>query len=152
MSRLFSFRRLVSAIVALAVLGLAVPVIAGEVPFKGRAEVVITDAEPAESELHLTTSGSGLATHLGRFTREEHAVLHLDDGSFLGTVTFIAANGDELYADIDGAFISPSTALATYTFTGGTGRFANATGSANVVAVTSDSIHIAITFEGTIEF
>jgi len=140
------------ALVALAILGLVLPASAGdEVPFKGLANAVVIDVEPAEDGLHLTASATGLATHLGLFTRDERVVLH-GDGTFEGTLVFIAANGDELWADIDGGFISPTTALGTYTFTGGTGRFANATGGADVVAVTSDGIHIALTFEGTIEF
>ena len=48
------------------------------------------------------------------------------------------------------AFISPTVAVGTYTFTGGTGRFKNASGEADFESVTSDGIHFALTFEGTI--
>jgi hypothetical protein len=37
-------------------------------------------------------------------------------------------------------------------FTGGTGRFENASGEADFESVTSDGIHFLLTFEGTIGF
>jgi hypothetical protein len=79
-------------------------------------------------------------------------VLDLADGTFAGTRVFIAADGDRLYADVDGAFTSATTAEGTLTFTGGTGRFRNASCEADFEAVTPDGIQIALTFEGTIEF
>ncbi len=152
MTRFCSLRRMAPALVALAILGLTFPTAAGEaVPFKGLANEVVTSAEMVGDELHLTTSATGLATHLGLFTWKESVVIY-QDGTLHGSLVIIAANGDELWADIDGRFISPTTVSATYTFTGGKGRFANASGGADVVAVTSDLIHVAVTFEGTIEF
>jgi hypothetical protein len=134
------------------ILGLAIPTSAGDqVPFKGHADAVVTGAEPAADDLHLTVAATGRATHLGQFTRDESAVVHAD-GTFAGTLVFAAANGDHLSADVEGAFISPTTAVGTYTFTGGTGRFTDASGEADFVGVTSDGIHIALTFEGTIGF
>jgi len=88
---------------------------------------------------------------VGGFTRHAVAVVH-PVGTFDGTVVFTAVNGDQLFADIDGAFTSPTSIEATYTFTGGTGRFAGASGDADVEAVTSDGIHFSLTFEGTIRF
>ena len=44
-------------------------------------------------------------------------------------VTFVAANGDELFAVFDGAFYDDAgDSAGTFTITGGTGRFAGATG------------------------
>jgi hypothetical protein len=141
-------------------LGLAVAVCLGsagsasadeEVPFKGLANAVVTGAAPVEGGIELTADATGLATHLGLFTRQVTVVIDAF-GGVTGTITFVAANGDELYADALGGFTSPTTAEGAYTFTGGTGRFANASGSAARLAVTSDGIHIALTFEGTIAF
>src|SRR4051794_11778384 len=108
------------------ILGTALHASAGHaVPFKGRAAVVVTGADGN----HLTTSGVGEATHLGRYTRTEDLFLH-GDGSFHGTVVFTAANGDQLFVEFTGGFTSPTMAAGTYTITGGTGRFSDASGEA----------------------
>lgn len=120
-------------------------------PFKGRAFEVVTSATPTPDGLLVTAVGGGEATYLGRFTREA-TVLIRADGTLDGTVTFTAANGDQLFADIDGAPTPPPTLAGTYTFTGGTGRFEGASGSASFEGFTTDFIHVALTFEGTIEF
>ncbi len=152
MSRFFSLRRIALALVALAVLGLALPAPADDdLPFRGRADEVVTGVELVPGGLQLTADGVGEATHLGRFTRHAVGVVHAD-GTVTGTVVFTAANGDQLYADLDGAFTSLTSIEGTYTFTGGTGRFEDASGDADFVAVTSDLIHIAVTFEGSIEY
>jgi hypothetical protein len=102
--------------------------------------------------LLLTATATGETTHLGRFTGNETVVLDLADGTFAGTRVFVAANGDLLYADVEGAFTSATTAEGTFTFTGGTGRFQNASGEADFEVVTSDGINLALAFGGTIEY
>jgi len=130
---------------------LVLPALAGDGrPFKGHATETVIGAEPTPDGLLVTTVGAGLATHLGRFTREASVTIH-DDGTFDGTVTFTAANGDRLVADLEG-MATPPTLQGTYTFTGGTGRFANASGVAAFEGVTADGIHVALTFEGTIQY
>jgi hypothetical protein len=153
MKRFFLDRR-VSLVVALAaLLGLVPPAAADdERPFKGWADEEVTNVEVIpDVGLRLTADGAGRATHLGRFTRHADAVVHAD-GTIAGTVTFIAANGDSLYADIDGAFTSATTIEGTYTFTGGTGRFEDSSGEADFTGVTTDGIHIAVAFNGTIDY
>src|SRR5687768_12063700 len=76
----------------------------GARPFKGSAQGYITAQIPPNG---LFLEMSGRATHLGHFTREEFAYLGAD-GSVVGTIIFTAANGDELWAEIDGAFTSPN--------------------------------------------
>lgn len=125
---------------------------ANSVPFKGRADAVITSSVDIGSDRHLTATATGEATHLGRFIREENAVLHLMDGTLDGSLTFVAANGDELFVEFEGGFTGPGVAEGTYAITGGTGRFAGATGEAIFKAVTTDGLHFAITFDGTIDF
>ena len=51
-----------------------------------------------------------------------------------GWMVFTAADGDQLRLDFEGQFISPTTAVGTYEFTGGTGRFRDATGTADFEA------------------
>lgn len=74
------------------------------------------------------------------------------DGTFEGTVVFTAANGDRLVADLEGGATSPTTQAGAYTFSSGTGRFSDASGEADFQAVTSDGIHVALTFEGPSTF
>jgi hypothetical protein len=81
-------------------------------------------------------TASGEATQLGNWTNSGHLDLVpvVVGGVPLiratGFATFVAANGDTLAMSIDG-FADPVTghATATFTVTGGTGRFLNATGT-----------------------
>jgi hypothetical protein len=115
-------------------------------PFKGVAKGTITKLLPPDLEVEYT----GNATHLGRFTRFETAILK-PDGSVSGSIDYVAANGDELFTTFSGSFVNPTTATGTYTITGGTGRFEGATGTATFEAVT-DFQHVDVTFDGTISY
>jgi hypothetical protein len=113
---------------------LAGPAAAGEqVPFKGSFEgdVTHTPAPPFDSVL---VEATGNASHLGRFTVNIPHLVNLATRSAAGTYEFTAANGDKVFAD----FVGHSTPtdvpnviaiVETVTITGGTGRFAGATGS-----------------------
>jgi hypothetical protein len=91
--------------------------------------------------------GSGQATHLGKFSTRITFCVDItdlmDDGTLTGDEsapynngkgTFIAANGDELYFTIEGVVIPSDHPdynfefQDPFTFTGGTGRFAGASG------------------------
>jgi hypothetical protein len=95
----------------------------------------------------------GKATHLGRFTRTETIVVNPADGTFTATLAFTAANGDQLYADAAGRFTSATgdRAEGTYVFTGGTGRFQNASGQA-AFEIKPDEVGFDVTFKGTIQY
>jgi hypothetical protein len=103
-----------------AILGLAVCASADDhpVPITGHVDEVLTSATPAPDGLHITAAGEGSATHLGRLTSNENAVIH-PDGTFQATVVLTAANGDQLFWSDMGSFTSPTTAAGTITFTGG---------------------------------
>jgi hypothetical protein len=120
-------------------------------PFKGDAEGEVTGVSSSGA---LIVESTGTATHLGKFTRTEY--VFVDGFEISGMVVFTAANGDQLWADFMGEFTSPSTAEGTYSFIGGTGRFVDAAGTASfeaTVATTRDGItHLAITFDGTIDY
>ena len=155
MNHFSSIHRVAQAVVAFTVLGLGHPATAAPpVPFQGRADLVVTGAEdlPPASR-RLTASATGQATHLGRFTRTETLIVNLSDGTFTGTLEFTAANGDQLNADVEGHFTSPTgeSAEGTYLFTGGTGRFQNASGGA-AFEVTPDGMNFDVTFNGTIQY
>jgi hypothetical protein len=155
MNRLLSFRQLAYSATALTLLGLGLSASAApSVPFKGRADLVITGAEDLPpSSRQVTASATGQATHLGRFTRTETLIVNLSDGTFTGTLVFTAANGDQLKADVGGHFTSPTgdSAAGTYVFTGGTGRFQNASGEA-AFEVTPDGADFNVTFKGAIQY
>jgi hypothetical protein len=154
MNQYFSVRRVVLTLVALGVLGLALPVSADEpLPFQGSADEVVTDVAPlGPNVVQLSVATTGWATHLGRFTSTATVVVDMANGTLTETRVFLAANGDRLYAVGEGTFTSATTVEGTLTFVGGTGRFEDASGQAGIVAVTPDGIHFSATAKGTIEY
>lgn len=115
-------------------------------PFMAFAEGAVTAFSPPELGIEYT----GQATHLGRFTQSESLLLG-PNGTLQGAIVFVAANGDELYATIEGAFTSESTVAGTYTFTGGTGRFVDATGTANFQSK-AEGADLFVSVDGTIHY
>jgi|SRR5215216_944190 len=80
-------------------------------------------------------TGSGNATHLGMFTNSGKVIFTPDASNPnivhpAGGGVFTAANGDKLNFVIINGALDLSTGIGTgdFEFTGGTGRFANATG------------------------
>ena len=118
------------------------------VPFKGSAEGAIVSASPDPAGLLLTVFAEGRATLVGHFIREELVILDPVAGTISGTVVTTAANGDQLFGTVTGQFTSPTTVAGTNTFTGGTGRFENATGQTTFSLVTADGIHFTVEFGG----
>jgi hypothetical protein len=129
-----------------------------EVPFKGSLEGVVTRRTPLTPPLvSLLTEGTGNATHLGRFTVEIAHVVNTVARTLTGSYEFTAANGDTLIADVTGPFgptlENPRVLLSveTATITGGTGRFAGATGSFTVERLLNlDTFLTTVSFDGTI--
>ncbi len=130
--------------------GVASAVAGHQVPLRGSASGSVVAVEPTPAGIHLTALASGQATQLGHFTRVEELLLDPGTGGLTGSIVFTAANHDELRVDLAGGFISPTTAVGTYTVVGGTGRFAGATGSAHFEAVSPDGIQLTARFDGTI--
>jgi hypothetical protein len=111
-------------------------------PFRGTLQstefVVSEDATSAVRHL----DGTGNATHLGRFTLSADFTVTLATSTATGTAIWTAANGDQIFARVAGAavFVFPIVTIReTHSITGGTGRFANVSGtiiierSANIV-------------------
>jgi hypothetical protein len=133
------------------VLGVALPATAGvDRAFRGHAVATIINAVPEDDGLHLTVSGVGEATHMGNFTRIENLVLA--GPSVTGTLTFTSHKGDTLIANVVGAFVAEGVAEGTCTITGGTGKFAGATGEYDFKAVAIAEGVFYITFDGRINF
>ncbi len=138
------------------VFSLAGPAGAGEqVPFKGRLDGTVTVTPIAPPIASVFIEGTGNATHLGRFTVDVPHVVNQAIRVGSGTYEFTAANGDTLTADFSGTgrLLAPGilSTVETATITGGTGRFAGATGS--FVAERTFFVAIGMTtgsFEGRI--
>jgi hypothetical protein len=84
---------------------------------------------------------TGTASHLGRYTAVANFTVTVaarpEDATAVGTVTLTAANGDVIRATDVGVAASTGTVgvvdiTETWTITGGTGRFAGATGTLTV--------------------
>jgi hypothetical protein len=111
----------------------------------------------------VTGSGSGRATHLGQVTVSTSELVDFTVSP--GTVTIrggemvvVAANGDELYSNYSGGGSLPDvngvvSFSGTFTITGGTGRFSDATGGGTFEGegnvVTGD---VVVSYQGTIRY
>lgn len=127
-------RGAVALVMALAVATSVGPAAAADlVPFKGSLEATatVTPLEPPVASVVI--DGSGIATQLGRYTLHFPHLVNQATRVGTGTYTFTAANGDTLTADVTGqaTLVAPGvlSVAETATITGGTGRFAGATGS-----------------------
>ena len=126
-------RRMFAASLALgilATLGLVGSAVAGElVPFNGVLEGTVTRSLPPPP-IHVDIAATGTATQLGMFVVDiPHDVV---PPNAVGSYHFVAANGDTLTATFTG-LSAPADVGFLYivelaTITGGTGRFAGATG------------------------
>lgn len=83
---------------------------------------------------YVDANGIGNATHLGLFTYHLQAELFLPTLTATTSATLTAANGDMIFGEGTGQGTPTGTPgivsiVETYTITGGTGRFAGATGN-----------------------
>lgn len=103
-------------------------------PFEGSIEALETYQVNGQT-MSVTASGSGEATHLGHYTVSYQVQVDLPTGTGTGlSAHYVAANGDSLFAEGSGQATPTDdpnvfNVVETYTITGGTGRFAGATGS-----------------------
>jgi hypothetical protein len=123
----------IAAVLFLVVAGALAPAAAGDRPFK------VSGAGTFSEYQGLNAHGFE-ATHLGQ--AHFHGDVDLDDLSDPGILRIpaylIAANGDWLYLDCVADYVLDydtglGIAIGTATFDGGTGRFQDATGSADVM-------------------
>ena len=135
----FSKRKAISTILLTAMISPANALAAQDEPFKvslvTREQVRFKPDCP--TQFGGTTTGTGEGTHLGRtsFTATDCITPLEDHFTFEGEFTVTASNGDKLTGNYGGSFVpvngGPTYNLsdATFEITGGTGRFAQATGS-----------------------
>jgi len=129
---------------------------AKQVPFHGSLEGLVTRSG-APPIVTVDVEAEGKASHLGRFEVSIPHEVEIATRTATGSYLFVAANGDTLTADFVG-HSNPTDEDPTVlyiveeaTITGGTGRFAGATGSF-ICERLYDTVAGATTgsFEGTI--
>ena len=138
------------ALVAVSVLALATPARAVERPYVSRGTAQFTATGFV---------GTGTATYLGTYT-EAGTPIQLTPTSdptvfdAAASSTYTAANGDELRAVFIGQLNAATGVItATVTYVGGTGRFANASGTATLsgqLGPGGTSLEVAV--KGTIDY
>ena len=146
----FNSRRLFALLLAAAgVLAMAAPVQAVERPYISRGTAQFVSATDFV--------GAGNATYLGLYSEAgsvqfsptaDPTVLHLEARS-----TYTAANGDQLYAVFTGQLNGVTGVItATVTYAGGTGRFANASGTASLSGQLGPGGSLEVVVKGSIDY
>ena len=135
-------RTLLALTSSLAVLAVALP--GSAVAKQGGTDRPVKGSGTGTTTVDLATlAASGQRTaiisHLGRTTWSENFTVTLTGATTFtttGTATFVAANGDQLFATQTGSGTSTGIGVGetidvtnVYTITGGTGRFADASGT-----------------------
>jgi hypothetical protein len=149
---------LVLSVVALQVSVQAEAAQSPSVPFKGVIEgtYTVTPIPPFPPQfVEVLVTATGRATQLGNMTAVFPHLVEVSTMTGVGTWTFTAANGDTLLADSTGAatVVAPGFLLVVEncTITGGTGRFAGASGEFIMERlVDQDNLTTTGHFEGTI--
>jgi hypothetical protein len=133
-------------------------------PLKGTTTGSLTVSLPSGAA---TSSFTGNFSHLGATTGGDIATFTLTSSAtftYTGTDTLVAANGDKVFSTFtgSGAFTSATTIESTQvnTITGGTGRFADASGTITVTissvvvssSATSDTTDNTDTWNGQISY
>jgi hypothetical protein len=132
------------------------------VPFKGHSENQAISATPVDPEhVFVTTVGAGNATHLGKFTFVSPHLSGLLDFAIDGIQIFTVPNGDEIHTTLSGN-LHPEVDESGHVFlvgdvagviTGGTGRFANATGTFTFSLVfDTETFHSFAQIDGVIQY
>ena len=110
--------------------------------------------QPGTTLIVRRLEGEGTASHLGRFTVVADFTLNVTTFTATGRVTLTAANGDVLTGTSTGRAVVGGGIAAvteTVTITGGTGRFAGATGTLTIMRRVVQATGVSSgTIEGTI--
>ena len=145
-------------LVAAAIISVTPPASArDQVPFGGVVSGSVVSITPLDQcNQRIEAVNGGNATHLGRFTGTAEFVLDVCNLTYVGSYVFTAANGDSISGpfigsltptDVPGVFDNTESAFVT----GGTGRFAGATGTFDLDGqINLNTGTFSLPFEGTI--
>jgi hypothetical protein len=101
------------------------------------SEIDVPEGGFPPTGLDVTGTVTGVAPHLGRFTLLYNLMVVLPEGTATGSGQLIAANGDIIAFTIAGTSVALEPGVGSITevdtITGGTGRFAGATGTFTVM-------------------
>jgi hypothetical protein len=140
---------------ALTIGAFAANVHADGLPFHGEFESVETSVVTPPT-FFVEGSSEGQATHLGRFTATYEVTVNLATRASVGSAILIAANGDSIFVESTGqgnpiAGTDFSFIVEKYVITGGTGRFAGASGSFTSERLLNRATGVSVgSFTGTI--
>ena len=145
-------------LMAAATISVTTPALArDEVPFRGIVSGSVISITPLDQCHQLAEAvNGGNATQLGRFTGTSEFVLDVCNLTYVGSYVFTAANGDSISGPFSGSLmptnvpgVFDNTEIAF--ITGGTGRFAGATGTFNLDGqINLNTGTFSLPWEGTI--
>jgi hypothetical protein len=123
-------------VIALLLVLAATAVAADQVPFVATFTSSVPSGPPPDCKglMPVTLTGTGTATHMGLFTNTQSHCVNLSTGDFIdGTTILTAANGDTIIGTYSGHLVfsadfKTAAIYGVFKVTGGTGRFAGATG------------------------
>jgi hypothetical protein len=113
----------------------AAAVVSVPITFKYMGTFEVTPGNPSPCEgVPITDTLTGTGSHLGQLTATYPHCVNFAAGTFTGTATFDAANGDQLFVLLEGSADDPTCTTIcgvdfTGTIAGGTGRFEGAEGT-----------------------
>ena len=137
------------ALLALMFLSTGANVRLGELPHRGQQPEPTPFKLKGAGQVDFANAGfdfSGTATHLGKYS----ATGAIDFSTFAIHGNFEAANGDTLDWTAEFSTGPLGELEATFTFSGGTGRFTGASGSASGPVALDPDLMFLLTLQGTI--
>ena len=116
-------------------------------PFTGQGEGIILDQQG--NTFFFAVEGQG--EPLGHFGGEGAFVV-ADDGDLIGKVMLLNADQDMVFANFIGQVDDDGSYAATLIIVGGAGRFAGASGTADLCGAFFDDGSFSFNFDGTITY
>jgi hypothetical protein len=117
-------------------------------PYNGVFTLTITGENPQPSgAVKITGNLKGQATFLGPFQGTVEYFVN-PDGTFTGTATKVATNGDRLYESLEGT-LTATGSVGSFWLTGGTGHFKDARGGGVFLSTWTGTTTADVTFEGS---
>ena len=128
----------------------------GENPIERPWKGVFNTALTANNHPCYETAGEGIISHMGKATTSSSYCFY-NPYCTSGTTNTVAANGDEVHSTFDQCTVNIEYPImyveGTFQVTGGTGRFANASGSGTQSTVWNLETHSGTTtVDGTIVY